>query len=341
MLRVNYLVGGGKFDLLKFILAILIVLLHTRPLSKDFQPILRIAVPLFFIMTSFFFFNKIKYMSKNEANSALFHFVKRNLKLYLFWFIVLLPITWIRQDWFVDGAFEGLLHIIRNFFLGSTFAASWFLMASVIGVSITLFLSRYINNKWLLAFSFACYLFCSFDANYHHLLCSSPIIDKVYAIYHKLFGTPYISFPSAMLWVALGKLIAEHQIKVAKINCYVALIFACALLYFEHFYCYHQGWVLDDDCYLSLAIVCPLLFLTVSQHSFEFKFSKQARKISTIMYCFHLSLLTLLNIVFPLFDYNPNRWLTFGMCFICSFSVALLILMLESKSRIKFLKYAY
>lgn len=59
MLNANYIsgkYGGEKFDLLKFILAIMIVMLHTNVLPKGIQPILHLAVPLFFLMTSYFSF---------------------------------------------------------------------------------------------------------------------------------------------------------------------------------------------------------------------------------------------------------------------------------------------
>lgn len=50
----NYIiiVGGQKFDVLKIALSIMVVIIHTKPLPDCFMPLLRIAVPLFFIMSS-------------------------------------------------------------------------------------------------------------------------------------------------------------------------------------------------------------------------------------------------------------------------------------------------
>lgn len=39
---------GRRFDILKFVLAILVVLIHTSQQGMLFRPILRAAVPLFF-----------------------------------------------------------------------------------------------------------------------------------------------------------------------------------------------------------------------------------------------------------------------------------------------------
>lgn len=54
MKKVILIENGEKYDLLKFVLAIFIVILHCKILPSELVPILRIAVPTFFIMSSFF-----------------------------------------------------------------------------------------------------------------------------------------------------------------------------------------------------------------------------------------------------------------------------------------------
>ena len=54
--RHNY----DSVDAAKFVLSIFVVAIHVRPFDAYavyFRPILRAAVPLFFLMTSYFFFN--------------------------------------------------------------------------------------------------------------------------------------------------------------------------------------------------------------------------------------------------------------------------------------------
>lgn len=46
------------FDLTKFILSIFIVSIHSGIVSDIFIPIVRIAVPMFFIITSYLLFSK-------------------------------------------------------------------------------------------------------------------------------------------------------------------------------------------------------------------------------------------------------------------------------------------
>lgn len=342
MQRISYLTnGGGKYDVLKIILAVLIVILHTRPLPNDFQPILRLAVPVFFIMTSFFFFNKIKDLGKEETIYALKKFVRRNLLLYLFWFVFLLPVTLYRHDWFETGFVMGFIRMFRSFLFGSTFAASWFITSSVIAVTIITFASRWLKNVWLLLLSLAAYLFCSIDANYHHLVCETLQIGKVFDLYHLALGVPYISFPSALVWVAIGKIIAENQIKVSLRIGLPSLVVAFAILFTEHYVGYAKGWILDDDCYLSLLIVCPLIFIMVSQYTIQLGNDAFIRKLSTMIYCSHLSLLTIIEICFAHYGIDASRWILFLLCLTSASCLSIFLLWIEDKWNIKILKYAH
>ena len=53
-------------DLLKFIMALLVVMIHVKPnthsevLTAIFNPLMSIAVPTFFVLSSVFIFNKLQ-----------------------------------------------------------------------------------------------------------------------------------------------------------------------------------------------------------------------------------------------------------------------------------------
>lgn len=124
-------------DLSRVVLAFMVVCIHASLFPKYLIPYLRLSVPLFFMITSFFFFRKTASMQDSSEKTAyLKKFVIRNLKLYFFYFILLLPVTLMKRQWFSEGIIKGLLHFFRSLVFGSTFVASWFIMASVIGVAI-------------------------------------------------------------------------------------------------------------------------------------------------------------------------------------------------------------
>lgn len=88
--RHNY----DSVDAAKFVLSIFVVAIHVRPFDAYavyFRPILRAAVPLFFLMTSYFFFNHHKNLSGLEERVLhIEKYVSRNLRLYLFWMLIFL-----------------------------------------------------------------------------------------------------------------------------------------------------------------------------------------------------------------------------------------------------------
>lgn len=108
-IRRNY----DSIDLTKFILSIFVVAIHVRPFdaySVYFRPVLRTAVPLFFLITSYFFFVRHKDLSGlDEKVAHIERHVSRNLHLYLFWMTAFLIPTIRYRQWFANGVFMGLL----------------------------------------------------------------------------------------------------------------------------------------------------------------------------------------------------------------------------------------
>lgn len=106
-------------DAAKFVLSILVVAIHSYPFdgyAVFFNPILRTAVPLFFLISSYFFFNHHKYLSDLEERVLhIEKYVSRNLRLYLFWMLVFLMPTIRYRQWFSNGILNGLVLWTRSF----------------------------------------------------------------------------------------------------------------------------------------------------------------------------------------------------------------------------------
>ena len=111
----------SSIDLAKFVAAIFVVAIHAQPFSGLTQTVVidvfaRMAVPFFFITSSFFFF------SKNPGKKELSHYLRRMGILYLFWFVVEFPITCLHAFIEPETPFgHNLLMLLRNFLFGSTF----------------------------------------------------------------------------------------------------------------------------------------------------------------------------------------------------------------------------
>ena len=138
-----------SIDLFKFLAAILVVAIHAMPFASNddlnyyFTCFCRIAVPYFFIATSFFFFSKEQPDIKK--------YTKRLVLLYVAWFVIELPFVYKR--FFVDYDYSlpsQLFNFFRCLVFSNTWFASWFIMASILSVNIIYYLSRRLNNKQLL-----------------------------------------------------------------------------------------------------------------------------------------------------------------------------------------------
>ena len=128
-----------SLDLFKFIFAILVVMIHAKPLldvsdkanwffSNSF---LNLAVPFFFITSGFLLFEKLKSLSDDaDKKTAVKKYVGHLLKLYLIWSIIWLPLKLL--GWHTSGGIgkADLLSWIQAFFLtGKTGDAIWYLLA--------------------------------------------------------------------------------------------------------------------------------------------------------------------------------------------------------------------
>lgn len=152
-------------DVMKFLMAFLIVDIHvhgsaiTPPILQEYviHPIESLAVPTFFVISSFLFFRKARY-TEGKLGLVL-HFMKRLCILYLFWCVVWSPIIYIQKEYFHPMTAFVPLYVVRDFFFGNMFDASWFLGALLVGVPLVTLLMKS-ANEWLgMIVCFTVYLF--------------------------------------------------------------------------------------------------------------------------------------------------------------------------------------
>ncbi len=332
-----------SFDLFKFLAAIVVISAHTRIFGDSkyhwLHPWVRIAIPVFFMVSAFLFFSKYDSLPDEKKNSYLWKFVKRDLTLYLFWFIVFLPFTYVYRDY----AHKGWQMVLGTIFLGSSFPASWYLMALAIGIVIVAKLNNGIG-RWLLpVVAFLMYLVCLGQYTWR------PLADKlgisgIYAIPDLRFANNFFVAP---IWIWIGRMFVAYQDKLRAVSMkIVLLLFAVSLilLWLEHHYLYSHGYfTMYNDVYLLGLISGPILFWIVLKLDIHLKYAKFMRCMSTLLYCIHATFIEWLriNVILPKFgEYElPISLLCFFVTLAFSFGVGWLIL--KGSEKIKLLKYAY
>lgn len=338
--------NNDLLDLVKLILSFMIVAVHTKLFDPYLYPWLRLAVPLFFVISSYLFFSKINLcQNSSEKLTALKHFVLRNLKLYAFWFIVLFPICIFTRGWFNEGFWNGIIRIGINLVVGSTFVASWFIAALIIGTTIVFFASKKLSNKTLLIIGIVIHILVSFRSSYMFIFTE---IDALYDVfiwvldYEYYMNAPVNSFPAGILWIVCGKIFADGGIKIKIKPSAIILGVSCALLFTEWFLIKHYSGEGRNDVYIMLApCVLALFNILIQLKPINLKHSREMRNISTIVYASHGTFAIVLNHLFEITVGPMPSIVTFLVTSIVCTGAAILVLMLKKYKYLKWLKYSH
>lgn len=301
-----------SIDFAKLLLSLLVVALHVNPFGENLGwlrfPITRIAVPLFFMISSFLFFEKLLNVENEfDKQKAVIHFCRRNLQLYAAWFVVLMPITCKIRGYFQKSILELLKTVTVQFIFSSTFSVSWYIMALVIGMLIVYYLCKYTSGRVAFVLGMAAYVLCCLATNYRELISDLRITGMIIRLYP---ADIYLSFPASIIWIYLGKIIAENkqwiERKILGKKRATGIIFF-GILFLEHYVIQRYAIGAENDCYFSLLLVCPwLLSVIIGMDCPKLVNTKSMRETSTIIYCSHRAFEWIYEALFRLFQINTR-----------------------------------
>ena len=291
--------NNDLLDLVKLILAFMVVAIHSGLLDPVLYPWLRLAVPLFFIISSYLFFVKVNSCeNKEDKLIALKAFILRNLKLYAFWFIVQFPINIFIRGWFDSGFMNGIFTIIKFFFLGSTFIASWFIMALIIGTVIVFFASKKINNTVLFVVGAILFVLIAMRSSYIYLFLNIEGLKGFFIgvnSYENAMNDPINSFPAGIFWIICGKIFADGGFKLKTKTSSIILGVSAALLLTEWLLLKHFTGYYNKDFYIMLAPCAIAIFsILIQLKPISLKYAREMRKMSVIMYASHGAVLSII-----------------------------------------------
>ena len=288
----------AKFDILKLFLALLIVFGHTEPegvIQIALHPWIKIAVPFFFIMTGYFLFRKAASAPTQADRSHVIRgFVLRTVKLYCFWFVLLIPFSLYqnRSMEFENGTMGFVEHALKRLFFGSTYTASWYMTACIFGVLIVAALSKKLSNRTLLVITVPVFLFVTGWTCYLPFLQEGGWLQQFYALYYRVLSNPHHSFPAALVWLVVGKCFAEQTFDFRS-RLYPALaVLSGILLYIEWQFVGRHTALYNGESYFLLLPFCTSLFaLFLRIPPVQIRGTQYIRRCSTYVYVMHGTLL--------------------------------------------------
>ena len=274
----------NTIDMAKMAAALFVVAIHSQPFEGMAEVVVinwlaRLAVPFFFVASAFFFFRK----PADEQDWR--HYVRRLAVLYLFWFVVELPITILHAFIETEHSFVvSLLCFVRRFFFGSTFSGSWFLMALMESVPLIFFLSKRFTLRSLFLAGCAAYAVVVLCTYYYFFL---PAAWQQVA---KAMGHIETSFLSAFVFCVIGKFIAGHETELRRWKQATWLCLSCLIISAA------EVLTVDivhapsaNDCYFMLIPTVFALFVVLLQHEVQNTaiHYRYWRKASTVFYFSH------------------------------------------------------
>lgn len=347
--RKNY----NAIDAMRIVMALLVLILHkpfipeTLQLTKYFieKVLTGIAVPFFFIVSSFFFFGKLDGTAAD--NKKFWKFEKRMLILYVVWTVVYIPINLIK---FNGGTFRGMtlsvfasamLDILKQFLLSRSFVHLWYIYTLIVSVAVIFLLKKFLSNKAILALSFVCFAASSL------LPCLYPYIPHLETAYALLPGVLTRTLQKGLLCTSLGLVFSHFDTKgkLPALGGGLAIALAALLTFSAVTYGKSNTFVETVQLFLTFACSACTFLLCREIKLKDSPVYPTVRKYSSLIYFTHLLFTaelydTIANAT-GIAAFSGSTFCVFAFTLLGSFILATIIIHLSNKRGFKWLKYIY
>ncbi len=290
-------------DILKFILAIFVVALHSN-LEKTLDLnlynyilniLLRLAVPVFFLSSGYFFAKNYK-KSNNYSRNYL-----KNLAIhYLFWsslYLVVYVLIYLYLKKYND-----IVDLVLRYVKLTPNGAMWYVSSLIISV---LLLRIFMKNKKVLKYSIIVAGFLTlFAQTVFFIACTSQssffafLADFLFKIKSGFYDSVCFGY----FFTALGYYLSKNNIVCNRKNCCYLIIIGAILCVMQTKFI--NAHMINDT---AIQIELPygiflssigLFYLSLNVNVFKNKDTKVLRKISSTMFYIHYLVITVCKVVF-------------------------------------------
>lgn len=292
-------------DIAKFIMAVLVVAIHTNPLKgikSDFfftiwNVIVRVAVPYFFMASGYFLFSKL--IRETDSSSRLAEIVsygKRIIKLYIYWTIIFIPLTLYNFMNNETPFYIDFLIFIRGVFLvGENFYSwpLWYLHSMIFSLGIIYILirlDRKINT--ILVISILLYIFSMFWTVLMELEFNNEIALYLIKIIKRLIGSGRIF--TGLLYIIIGALFVKVESQISKVKLIIVTLLGIIIQLFNFS-------IISE--YHSILLPAVIFYLSLNWNSNSIISGYFYRKCSTVMYFTHMIIFFFFTLIFKEFRY--------------------------------------
>ena len=342
--KVNY----QNLDILKYLSAILIMILHLRPfinfsdqLDLAFNNIItRICVPIFFIITGYF-------VAKKEKNNENYikDYIKKTIPLYLVWSLLYIPVIIGTIIQYLPIINEYLTKINRTLpFLiillvllfpvvilialcyTGIYYHLWYFPAIIFSLLVLEKWKKKFKVKYLLVFSFILLLFGATETYYDVLPLS---IKELLSYYYNIFFTTRNFLFFGLFYVVLGYFMGTKEKAYSK-YCFVKLIISFFLLIFEAILL-HDTNRLNSNILLSCVPLTYYLFISVIYITNNIQLKFQFGNLSKYYYFIHPMIIFITSLLFK--DISNYPYLNILIVLLITHIISIFIIKLKNKNK--------
>lgn len=321
-------------DVLKFSMALLIVAIHSEAVNnipiiyEALNPIIMSAVPMFFVVSSFLLFRKMRQdqLTFKQERGILLHFTWRLFLLYIFWMVVQFPLVIHTRQYLNMDFLELIYNFLFDIAFRSTFHGAWFFSALIVGTWLIYFSSKILKDKtiWILPLFIALYTYHADELPSYY--------QVVWLWYHEHVINPQNSFFVALFWISIGFILAKpttiKKIEELRSN-YIMGGFCVA-------------WI------LSIVLIDLRIFMVLSLFVFFYNWRlenkpiyKMMRQSSILIFTLHFIFIGIFRVLFPNIDLLQHGLILYLVLIILCLLSSLTILKLKNYKAFSWLKYSF
>ena len=346
-------------DIIRFVMALLIVALHLHPLLScnkylDFgltEYVARLGVPFFFFVTGYFGAKKM-IVAKSELevsswgvnSSYATKYIGKVLRLYIIWNIIYLPLVIFNNDIKDVGLLHFILRYIRNFCLSGTFSHLWYLNAVLLDMIIIVITIKFgLKIKTIVKISFVLYLIGLTCQSYYGFF--APLLNN--KVFSCIINYLSLFFPTArnflffgLFFIGTGFYCSMIGFNMNLLQAIKAFLISMVALFAEIFILEFNNIIRAYDMYLMLIPSAISLFyiglnVPIKPNYIFYKL----RIYANLIFYLHLGVSFILEKLFPFI--KNNSIFKYFLCVIICIAIGILLEKLASFKKLRFLRLLY
>lgn len=272
-------------DYFRFIAALLIVAIHTSPLSSFSETgnfiftriVSRVAVPFFFMTSGFFLISR--YTCNAEKLGA---FIKKTTLIYGVAILLYIPINVYNGYFKMDNL---LPNIIKDVVFDGTLYHLWYLPASIIGAAIAWYLVKKIHYRKAFLIASVLYIIGLFGDSYYGITEKISCLNSLYTYIFQVTDYTRNGIFFAPIFFILGGFIADNRPQITFGKSFLGFAISLALMLGEAMILHHFDLQRHDSMYVFLLPCMYFLFIVILH--FKGKRLVSLRTASLIIYIIH------------------------------------------------------